>query len=283
MLTIGSIVLTVEDITRAGDFWRAALGYVNRREPSDDWVILDPPVQEDTGMPPGASLALSVTGYPQHYPPRIHLDLYAEDQAAEIERLLGLGAREVDWDDYPDDADWVVLEDTEGNRFCVVQTGPDERRRTDAASVQRGDRRADRLAVGLAARQRREVVDEHEPRRARVRPDLVRRPPRAPLRAARTRCAAAPRRAGRRRRMPRPSARRGRRRRPPTRDPGSPRTTRSTRSSEMFTPPETMTLSMRPRTRSTSSSMIPASPVRYHRVPSASRRNTASVASASPR
>jgi catechol 2,3-dioxygenase-like lactoylglutathione lyase family enzyme len=118
MLSIGTIVLTVEDIDRAGDFWRAALGYVNRSEPSDDWVILDPP---GTG-PAGASVALSVTGYPQHYPPRIHLDLYADEQAAEIERLRGLGARDVDWDDYPDDADWVVLEDTEGNRFCVVQT-----------------------------------------------------------------------------------------------------------------------------------------------------------------
>ena len=72
----------------------------------------------------GASLALSVTGYPQHYPPPIHLDIYAEDQAAEIQRLLRLGAKEVDWDPYPDDADWVVLEDPEGNRFCVVQTGP---------------------------------------------------------------------------------------------------------------------------------------------------------------
>jgi catechol 2,3-dioxygenase-like lactoylglutathione lyase family enzyme len=123
MLTIGSIVLTVEDIERAGDFWRAALGYVNRSEPSEDWVILDPPYKKAWDAP-GASLALSVTGYPQHYPPRIHLDLYAEDQAAEIQRLLGLGAREVDWDGYPENADWVVLEDTEGNRFCVVQTGP---------------------------------------------------------------------------------------------------------------------------------------------------------------
>ena len=123
MLTIGSIVLTVEDISRAGDFWRAALGYVNRREPSDDWVILDPPYKKRWDAA-GASLALSVTGYPQHYPPRIHLDIYAEDQAAEIERLLALGAHEVDWDGYPDDADWRVLEDTEGNRFCVVQTGP---------------------------------------------------------------------------------------------------------------------------------------------------------------
>jgi catechol 2,3-dioxygenase-like lactoylglutathione lyase family enzyme len=122
MLSIGSLVLTVEDLTRAGDFWRAALGYVNRDEPSDDWVILDPPDKQHWGAP-GASLALSVTGYPQHYPPRIHLDIYADDQAAEHARLLSLGAREVDWDDYPDGADWIVLEDTEGNRFCLVDVG----------------------------------------------------------------------------------------------------------------------------------------------------------------
>jgi catechol 2,3-dioxygenase-like lactoylglutathione lyase family enzyme len=123
MLTFGSVVLTVEDLPRAGDFWRAALGYVNRRPPSEDWVILDPPDKQHWGAP-GASIALSVTGYPQHYPPRIHLDLYAEDQAAEIERLKELGARDVEWDGYPEDADYVVLEDTEGNRFCVVDTGP---------------------------------------------------------------------------------------------------------------------------------------------------------------
>jgi predicted enzyme related to lactoylglutathione lyase len=122
MLSIGTVVMTVEDITRAGDFWRAALGYVNRDAPSQDWVILDPP-DKANGAAPGASLALSVSGYPQHYPPRIHLDLYADDQSAEIERLKALGARDVDWDGYPPDADWVVLEDTEGNRFCVVDTG----------------------------------------------------------------------------------------------------------------------------------------------------------------
>ena len=123
MLTIATTVLTVEDIDRAGAFWRAALGYVNRAEPSDDWVILDPPYKKHWDAP-GASIALSVTGYPQHYPPRIHLDLYATDQAQEVARLLALGAHEVDWDAYPEDADWIVLEDTEGNRFCVVDTGP---------------------------------------------------------------------------------------------------------------------------------------------------------------
>lgn len=119
MLRIGTIVLSVEDLVRAGDFWRAALGYVNRSEPSEDWVILDPADKAEWDGP-GTSIALSVTGYPQHYPPRIHLDLYAHDQSAEIRRLLALGAREVDWHGYPPDADYVVLEDTEGNRFCVV-------------------------------------------------------------------------------------------------------------------------------------------------------------------
>jgi catechol 2,3-dioxygenase-like lactoylglutathione lyase family enzyme len=119
MLSIGTTVITVEDISRAGDFWRAALGYVDRRPPSDDWVILDPP-DRGHGATSAASVALSVSGYPQHYPPRLHLDLYADDQDAEIQRLLGLGARRVDWDGYPPDADYVVLEDTEGNRFCVI-------------------------------------------------------------------------------------------------------------------------------------------------------------------
>ncbi len=123
MLTIGTIVLTVEDLPRAAEFWRRALGYANRRPPTEDWVILDPP-SNATWEAPGPSVALSVTGYPQHYPPRIHLDLYAEDQAVEVRRLLEVGAREVDWHDYPEGADWVVLEDTEGNRFCVVHVGP---------------------------------------------------------------------------------------------------------------------------------------------------------------
>lgn len=122
MLSIGTIVLTVEDIERATAFWRGALGYVVRGKAGDDWVILDPPYKEHWNAP-GASLALSITGYAQQYPPPIHLDLYADDQAAEIARLLALGAQEVDWHGYPPDADWIVLADTEGNRFCVVDTG----------------------------------------------------------------------------------------------------------------------------------------------------------------
>nr|WP_246654634.1 VOC family protein [Rhizobium laguerreae] len=51
---------------------------------------------------------------------RHHLDLYASDQQAEVERLLSLGAQRVDWR-YPEGADYIVLADPDGNRFCVVQ------------------------------------------------------------------------------------------------------------------------------------------------------------------
>ena len=54
--------------------------------------------------------------------PRVHLDLIvdsSDEQIAEVERLVSLGAHHVSWG-YPIDPDFIVLSDTEGNRFCVV-------------------------------------------------------------------------------------------------------------------------------------------------------------------
>jgi hypothetical protein len=36
-----------------------------------------------------------------------------------VARLVALGAVRVDWDSFPDDPDFVMLADTEGNRFCI--------------------------------------------------------------------------------------------------------------------------------------------------------------------
>jgi catechol 2,3-dioxygenase-like lactoylglutathione lyase family enzyme len=114
-LTIGSTVLGVADVARAQDFWTAALGYVPRDEPDGTWQVLIPP----DGA--GAQLALMLSETPTQAQPRVHLDLYATDQAAEVRRLTSLGAREVgDWPGYTEDSDFVVLEDPDGNRFCVV-------------------------------------------------------------------------------------------------------------------------------------------------------------------
>ncbi len=69
------------------------------------------------------NLSLDLHAAAPRVPPRIHLDLYAGDQAGEIARLLALGATEVHWDQRPADADYMILADPVGNRFCVVDLG----------------------------------------------------------------------------------------------------------------------------------------------------------------
>jgi len=113
-LRVGSIVIRVDDLERQIAFWTAALDYVAREGDADDFALL----RSRDGVGPNVSLDRVRSRL--QIPPRIHLDLYAKDQAAEVQRLLALGATEVHWDKRPVDADYVILADPEGNRFCVV-------------------------------------------------------------------------------------------------------------------------------------------------------------------
>lgn len=120
MLSIGSVVIKVADVRRAAAFWCAALGYEPLREFADDFVILVP----TNGVGQRISLDRDDSVPPDF--PHVHLDLYAgdaADQAAEVERLVSLGATQVvDWP-YPEGGhDFIVLADTEDNRFCVIDT-----------------------------------------------------------------------------------------------------------------------------------------------------------------
>ena len=114
MIRIGSVVLRVDDLERQAEFWEAALGYERRESDADDFVLLRPRDGH------GPSLSLDRVRSTLQIPPRLHLDLYTDDQAGEVARLLALGATEVHWDKRPPDADYVILADPEGNRFCVV-------------------------------------------------------------------------------------------------------------------------------------------------------------------
>lgn len=113
---IGSIVLRVDNLRRQMEFWAAALDYVHSAVPGDDFVVLHP----RDGV--GPNLSLDQHQSDVQVPPRIHLDLYTDDQAGEVRRLIALGATEVYWSRRPADADYVILADPEGNRFCVVDT-----------------------------------------------------------------------------------------------------------------------------------------------------------------
>ena len=114
MLVVGSIVIRVQDLPSQLAFWTRALGYTAREPIDDDFALLYDPEHR------GPNVSLDAVPSERVLPPRIHLDLYAEDQAAEVARLTALGAREVHWDRRPADADYIIMEDPEGNRFCVI-------------------------------------------------------------------------------------------------------------------------------------------------------------------
>jgi Glyoxalase-like domain len=106
-VTPRALVLHVADRARASTFWIQALGY----QPS--------PGNPDFLLPTaggGLRLHLDETD-------KTHLDLWLDratsDLETEVARLIALGATRVEWE-YPEDADFVVLADTEGNLFCVI-------------------------------------------------------------------------------------------------------------------------------------------------------------------
>jgi catechol 2,3-dioxygenase-like lactoylglutathione lyase family enzyme len=124
MLRLSLPVLGVTDMRRAVAFWCRALRYqVTEGGPGATWTVLGPA----RGSEPGTELALLLSVSPPQDYARIHLDLSVDDskeQAAEVRRLIGLGAARVDWHLHPDHPDFVVLTDTEGNLFGVVDSTP---------------------------------------------------------------------------------------------------------------------------------------------------------------
>jgi catechol 2,3-dioxygenase-like lactoylglutathione lyase family enzyme len=119
VLRLGTIVLGAADVDRAVAFWAGVFGYdvVKFPDSANDFTILVPRDRV------GTRIAVQRTVTPVQEQPRVHLDLVvdnAAEQSSEVDRLVRLGASRVPSWDYPDDADFVVLADTEGNRFCIV-------------------------------------------------------------------------------------------------------------------------------------------------------------------
>ena len=118
VLRLGTVVLGADNVERAVAFWADALGYeiVSFPGSENEFTILRSP--DGTGT----RIAVQRSETPLQERPRVHLDLIvdtAAEQSAETGRLVALGAARVPWN-YPNDPDFVVLADTEGNRFCVV-------------------------------------------------------------------------------------------------------------------------------------------------------------------
>ena len=107
---IGSVVINCEDIERMTQFWVSALG-----------LRPGPLTEEGRFQVLGGervNLSLQVAQSPIAARNETHLDLYTDDVAEQVERLVGLGATVIRHNDDPEDT-FTVMKDPEGNAFCV--------------------------------------------------------------------------------------------------------------------------------------------------------------------
>ncbi|HTG46775.1 MAG TPA: VOC family protein [Actinomycetota bacterium] len=109
------------DPVSLGRFWAEALGYdIDLRWQRWGEVLLTDPERV------GPDILLMAVPEPKTVKNRMHLDLIPDTtMEAEVERLEGAGAHALrtlsDPDDYEDPWTWTVLQDPEGNEFCVGQ------------------------------------------------------------------------------------------------------------------------------------------------------------------
>lgn len=123
-LTMNSVTVDALDPAAQARFWVEALGWHLVGEGDDEhgtWAAIAP----------AASRAEGGLAYPVMFwkvdqakrdKNRWHFDLAPDDQAAEVARLEGLGARRADIGQ--GDTAWVVMTDPEGNEFCVLSSLP---------------------------------------------------------------------------------------------------------------------------------------------------------------
>lgn len=115
-LRIGSVVIDCINFDKMLAFWQEALHYVPRPPAKGGWVILRDPVGKNTNV------SLNQVKPEEKLIGRnwLHFDLYTDNREGEVRRLLKLGATRHP-QTYDPEEDFRVLEDPDGNLFCVVQ------------------------------------------------------------------------------------------------------------------------------------------------------------------
>src|SRR5437867_10167985 len=108
-----TIVVDARDPAAQARFWADVLGYRVVFEEPDEVVIA-----KDDNTYPG--IIFVPVPEPKTVKNRLHIDLNPDDRDAEVDRIIGLGAKRVDVGQ-GDDVTWVVLADPEGNEFCVLR------------------------------------------------------------------------------------------------------------------------------------------------------------------
>ncbi|WP_197381990.1 VOC family protein [Mycolicibacterium mengxianglii] len=109
-LRFTEVCVDATDVHSLGHWWAEVLGWPS--EVSEDGDVL---LRSPDGGPNWLFLEVPEGKTVKN---RIHFDFTPDDQRAEVDRLVALGARHVDIGQ--GEQSWVVLADPEGNEFCVL-------------------------------------------------------------------------------------------------------------------------------------------------------------------
>ena len=118
-LNITAITFDCQNASRLAAFWAEALG---RAVDSAEEVAGDFFASIGWKNPTAGQPTMMFLGVPEGrtVKNRVHLDLDASDRAAEVDRLVGLGATVVH-EKSECEMSWTTLTDPEGNEFCIAE------------------------------------------------------------------------------------------------------------------------------------------------------------------
>jgi len=114
------LVLDCRDPEALAPFWAAALDYVSLGSVGN-YVVLVPDAR------PGPKLLLQRVGDEKTGKNRMHMDIEVSDIESLASRLEQLGGRRIsDGVEAGHGSRWIVMDDPEGNEFCVCDGGAGE-------------------------------------------------------------------------------------------------------------------------------------------------------------
>jgi len=117
---LSTVVIDCRSPQVLADFWSRIFGWRVVDVGDEGWIEIG------DGESNGPNLLFEPVEEPKAVKNRVHIDLnpLGVEQAAELDRLLGLGAVRVDIGQ--GEQTWVVLADPEGNEFCLLRNRVDD-------------------------------------------------------------------------------------------------------------------------------------------------------------
>lgn len=114
-LRVGNIAFDCDDVLKVASFWSAALDRPIDRGSSEFFASIGGADAERVQP----AWYFTKVPEPKRAKNRVHLDLVSPDPSV-VSRLVDLGASVVGEHEMPGGHRWTVMQDPEGNEFCVA-------------------------------------------------------------------------------------------------------------------------------------------------------------------